>query len=114
MPDLSFREYVDLKIAHEREIREEWRIMNDKMVESARSYVDAKLEKMNEMREQINQERSSLLNRAEYTVEHKALESRVGVAENQLSNYQGRLIVVGGIWGLIVIVIAGMIAHFWK
>jgi hypothetical protein len=108
--DITPRQYIDLKIMHEREIREEWRMMNDKMVQSAKEYVDAKLDKMNEMREQIEKERAQLLNRGEYLGEHKALETRVNGIEKIVSNLQGRLAVIGAIWSVVVIVIA----HFWK
>lgn len=107
---ISLREYIDFKIEHESELREAWKEMHDKMVTMAKEYVDEKLDKMNEMREQINKERSQLLNRAEYLPEQRAIETRVNTIEKISSNYQGRLAVLGGIWGLIVI----LVSHFWK
>jgi hypothetical protein len=107
---VSLREYFDLKIAQEERLREEWRKMNDRMVEAAKGYVDAKLDKMNEMREQIDKERGNLLNRGEFTTKHDALIDRVSKIEQTLANFQGRLLVIGGVWGLIVAVVG----HFWK
>src|SRR4029077_17856512 len=103
-------EYVDFQIEHEKEIREEWRKMNDQMVKMAKEYVDSKLEKMNEMREQITAERGQYQNRLESRAEYNSLDLRLQGTEKTLSNYQGRIAVVGGVFGLIVV----LIGHFWK
>jgi|SRR5580692_3605105 hypothetical protein len=107
---ISVKEYIDLKLTQEKELREEWRVMNDKLVDMAKDYVQQKLEKMNEMREQINLERGQYLSRGEFMAEHKALDTKVGTMEKILANYQGRLVIIGGVWGAVIF----LLSHFWK
>jgi len=107
---IPLREYVDIKITHEREIRDQWLKMNTELVADAKMYIADKLEKMNEMRDQINSERGQYVLRGEHSSYYKAVDGRIRILESFSSNLQGRIMVIGGVLGFIVI----LIAHFWK
>lgn len=107
---IPLREYVDLIVKHEKELRQEWTKMNQQMVTEAKEFVNDKLQKMNEVREQILAERGLYVTKLAYDAKHESLETRVRVLENAGSNLQGRVAVIVGVIGIAVV----MIAHFWK
>ena len=107
---IPLREYVDIMVRHERELRAEWIKMNAEMVREAKNYVDTKLEKMNEMREQINTERGQYALRIEHVADYKAIDGRLRVIEGFTANLQGRILVTASVLGFLVV----LIAHFWR
>ena len=107
---IPLREYVDMRVAHEHELRNEWLKSNAELVREAKGYVTDKLEKMNEVREQILAERGQYETKLEHRAEMNALESRLRIIEGFTANLQGRLLATGGILGVLTV----LIAHFWK
>ncbi len=81
----------------------------DKAVTKAELATERRFEGVNEFRQTLADQATRLMPRAEYEVQHKALEDlveltsrRLGVVEALNANIQGRIWAVGAIWSIFV------------
>ncbi len=101
-------------IAAERQLREQWQKLNGAAVEAARQSINLRLDEMNALRAQINNERGTYLTRDQYERERdllrEGINQRLRTLEDHSSNLQGRLIIMGGVIGIVV----ALIMRFWR
>lgn len=118
MPDCSH-------CKHERELREQWERLHlekhrsdELAVTTARNAIDQRLGEMNELRAQISSERGSYIQRDFYDERHNALrdgmDTRLKMVEQKLSNYDGRIYMLGGFITLIVVAVEILMRYFGK
>lgn len=88
---VSLREYLELKIAHERELRQ----ANEKAMEH-------RLDGMNKLREQINRERGSFVSREMYDTKNDLLSKRTGDSETKISNIATARSTLNWLWGVAI------------
>lgn len=96
---------------------EEKALAHDAAVLLAKAEIDRRLREMNQMREQINMERGSFLQRAEYEEKYKVISEKIDQrAEivdgklNDLKNFQ--YLIIGGL--AVFQVLVGIAAHYWR
>ncbi len=85
----------------------------DKAVTKAELATERRFEGVNEFRQTLADQASRLMPRAEYEVQHKALEdtmstvsSRLAAIEASMANIQGRIWAIGAIWSIFVVAVS--------
>jgi hypothetical protein len=99
-PDgVTLREFLELKIAHERELRDQ----NLRHAGELRSIlledIHRRLASMNEWREQLAQERGNFVQREMYDTRHELLDKRLQLAESTLSGMHATRSTLTWLWG---------------
>lgn len=108
MSDVPLKDYVDYAISGERESRREQLAQMRLAVDLARDEVNRRLGEMNELRAQINKERADFLGREVFETNRDALEKRIREMENFKSNIDGRILMLGGLFTVLNLVIGGI------
>ena len=71
----------------------------------------AELSRSTEQRfEQVNQYKEAT--RKMLAEQAASIENRLRIVENQIANWQGRLLVIGGVWGIVAILISVLLNYF--
>lgn len=82
-------------------------------VDKALSALNERLAEMNQLRSQLDRERGSYINRGAYDQDIKQTDDRIKVLETRGSFDAGRMVVLGGIAG-VVLTLIGFAIKFWK
>lgn len=104
---ISMRDYVDMRFTN-----------IERATDLASNAVDKRLEGMNEFREQLNKQAALFVTRSELedklkaeSILNRALEARISLLENTISNLQGRFWAIG-VGFTIFSTIIGIALHF--
>lgn len=95
-------------------------IASNRAIEKAEQQINARLLTMNEFREQLQHQAATFATRAQVDGVRDALAKsgeerkaaileRVEVIERTISNWQGRLTVIGAVWALVVIFVSALL-----
>lgn len=133
--DISLREYLEAKIAAVELSLEEFKVFwrqerdrgraeidqraeevekrllekasaQERAIDKAEDQLNARLSAMNEFRDALRDQSAKQATREHVEMVEKAIEKRLRDMENWSANMQGRLVVLGGIWGLVLIVLS--------
>lgn len=133
--DISLREYLEAKIAAVELSLEEFKLFwrqerdrgraeidqraeevekrllekasaQERAIDKAEEQLNARLSAMNEFRDALRDQSAKQATREHVEMVEKAIEKRLRDMENWSANMQGRLVVLGGIWGLVLIVLS--------
>jgi len=102
---VSLREFLELKIDHERQLRH-----------AHEREIERRLDGMNELREQINRERGSFVSREMYDTKNEQLATRTSASETKLSNIATARSTLNWLWGAALGAAALIISllHIWS
>jgi hypothetical protein len=83
----------------------------ERAIDKAEKAMGERLTGMNEFRETLRDQASKLATREQVELSVGALEKRIRDMEQWSANIQGRLLVMGGVWGLVVVLISVMLNY---
>jgi cysteinyl-tRNA synthetase len=84
---------------------------SEKAVDKAEQQMNARLAAMNEFRDQLKDQAARLATNDRLEEIKEAADGRLKSIEAQISNWQGRLLVLGGIWSIVIITITALINY---
>ena len=102
-----------LRIAHLEELLNVHRAYQQKELETADKVLHIKLQEMNNFREENKDLTAKFVTREWFDKIHGDLVERIEYLELNRSNFDGRLIGIGGVLGIVFLVIE-LAAHWWK
>lgn len=82
--------------------------LSERALDKAEGVVNERLKGMNEFRKAMEDDRAKLVTRELVEALVAAMEKRVRTVEDWSNNIQGRLLVFGGVWGFVVMLLAVM------
>jgi len=83
----------------------------ERAIDKAEGAVSERLRGMNEFRESLRDQSATLATRKEMELNITSLETRLHNMELWVANMQGRMLVLAGVWGAILIVLSVMLNY---
>lgn len=102
---------VESKIDALRDLTAQQHDSSGRAIDKAEQQMNARLLGMNEFRDQLRDQAVTFARKEQLDETRDGLRTRLEVLEKLISNWQGRLVIIGGAWALVVIIISALVNY---